>query len=67
MVIRNCILFFFIVLAQIIHAQELTPSYIRTSGKLPQLAYSNGEDRLGSAKMGYIDTAVVFDLNDFNL
>lgn len=35
-----------------------------TSGKLPQLAYSNGEDRLGSAKMGYIDTGVALTILD---
>jgi N-acetylmuramoyl-L-alanine amidase len=35
-----------------------------TSGKLPQLAYSNGADRLGSAKMGYIDTGVSLRILD---
>lgn len=44
---------------QISIAQDSIPAYIRTSGKLPQLAYSSGEDRLGSAKMGYIDTNIV--------
>ena len=34
------------------------------TGKLPQLAYSNGEDRLGSAKMGYIDTGIVLPVID---
>lgn len=34
------------------------------TGKLPQLAYSNGEDRLGSAKMGYIDTGIVLSILD---
>ncbi|MES2773487.1 MAG: N-acetylmuramoyl-L-alanine amidase [Bacteroidota bacterium] len=33
-------------------------------GKLPQLAYSNGEDRLGSAKMGYIDTGILLPIID---
>ena len=45
-------------------AQEDVPSYIITKGKLPQLAYSSGEDRLGSAKMGYIDTSVVMKVID---
>lgn len=45
-------------------AQDSIPSYIITSGKLPQLAYSSGEDRLGSAKMGYIDTSVVMKVID---
>jgi N-acetylmuramoyl-L-alanine amidase len=45
-------------------AQDSIPSYIITAGKLPQLAYSSGEDRLGSAKMGYIDTSVVLKIID---
>ena len=45
-------------------AQDSIPSYIITTGKLPQLAYSGGEDRLGSAKMGYIDTSVVMKVID---
>lgn len=45
-------------------AQDSIPSYIITTGKLPQLAYSSGEDRLGSAKMGYIDTSVVMKVID---
>lgn len=45
-------------------AQDTIPSYIITTGKLPQLAYSTGEDRLGSAKMGYIDTLIVLKVID---
>jgi N-acetylmuramoyl-L-alanine amidase len=45
-------------------AQDSIPSYVITTGKLPQLAYSSGEDRLGSAKMGYIDTSVVLKVID---
>ena len=45
-------------------AQDSIPTYIITKGKLPQLAYSSGEDRLGSAKMGYIDTSVVMKVID---
>lgn len=33
-------------------------------GKLPQLSYSNGADRLGSAKAGYIDTGIVVKVVD---
>jgi len=40
------------------------PKLVKTSGKLPQLAYSDGEDRLGSAKMGYIDTGIVLAVVD---
>lgn len=50
--------------AQFIMAQDPIASYILTTGKLPQLAYSSGEDRLGSAKMGYIDTSVLMKVVD---
>jgi N-acetylmuramoyl-L-alanine amidase len=53
-----------IFIVQITNAQDPVPSFIRTSGKLPQLAYSSGEDRLGSAKMGYIDTAITLKVSD---
>lgn len=49
---------------QLTHAQNGNPTYIRTKGKLPQLAYSTGEDRLGSAKMGYIDTSIILKVLD---
>src|SRR5688572_2247537 len=54
----------FILLATAISAQDSVPSYIVTAGKLPQLAYSTGEDRLGSAKMGYIDTLIPLKVID---
>jgi N-acetylmuramoyl-L-alanine amidase len=57
-------LFLFVLQVQLLFAQDSIPSYITTSGKLPQLAYSSGEDRLGGAKMGYIDTSVVMKVID---
>ena len=45
-------------------AQGEIPLYIKTSGKLPQLAWSTGTDRLGSAKMGYIDTGILMQVAD---
>ena len=60
-----CVTFLlFFLRVQVLFAQDSIPSYIITSGKLPQLAYSSGEDRLGSAKMGYIDTSVVLKVID---
>ncbi len=56
----NKLLISFLLLTQVSHAQ-LTGTI---TGKLPQLAYSNGEDRLGSAKMGYIDTGIVLPVLD---
>ena len=57
-------LLLFILQGRSFFAQDSIPSYIITTGKLPQLAYSSGEDRLGSAKMGYIDTSVVMKVLD---
>jgi len=49
-------------------AAAQSPSYpsfwARTAGKLPALAYGLGEDRLGGAKMGYIDTSVLLKVVD---
>jgi len=65
MVIRKYFMSFILfLLVKILVAQDTIPSYIMTTGKLPQLAYSTGEDRLGSAKMGYIDTMVVMKVLD---
>ncbi|MDD2792784.1 MAG: N-acetylmuramoyl-L-alanine amidase [Sediminibacterium sp.] len=43
---------------------QVVPRYGRTTGKLPALAYGQGEDRLGGAKMGYIDTNVLLKIVD---
>lgn len=58
------IVFLLFIQGQFIAAQDSIPRYILTAGKLPQLAYSSGEDRLGSAKMGYIDTSVLMRVID---
>ena len=62
---RSTFLFLILLLA-INHAclaqQKLI--YGKTTGKLPMLAYGLGEDRLGGAKMGILDTAVVLKLID---
>lgn len=49
---------------KMVMAQGEIPLYIKTSGKLPQLAWSAGTDRLGSAKMGYIDTGILMEVAD---
>ena len=36
----------------------------KSSGKLPSIAYGLGDDRLGGAKMGYIDTNIVLKVID---
>ncbi len=47
-------------------AQNIAPHYIlaRSTGKLPSLLYGLGEDRLGGAKMGYIDTNILLRVID---
>jgi N-acetylmuramoyl-L-alanine amidase len=39
----------------------------RTNGKLPALLYGLGDDRLGGAKMGYIDTGILFKVIDTSM
>ncbi len=47
-------------------AQNTPPHYTlaRSTGKLPALSYGLGEDRLGGAKMGYIDTNILLRVID---
>jgi N-acetylmuramoyl-L-alanine amidase len=47
-------------------AQSTAPHYVlaRSGGKLPALLYGQGADRLGGAKMGYIDTNVILRVAD---
>jgi N-acetylmuramoyl-L-alanine amidase len=61
---KNILIAGLVFLVLSISAQDTIPHYILTTGKLPQLAYSMGEDRLGSAKMGYIDTLIVMKVLD---
>lgn len=47
-------------------AQNMTTNYLltRSTGKLPALLYGLGEDRLGGAKMGYIDSNILLRVID---
>lgn len=47
-------------------AQTSLPTFLtgRTTGELPYLEYGLGDDRLGGAKMGYLDTNVVIKVVD---
>lgn len=64
-IILTLFLFFlsFALQAQL-HTAPIGFKYVRTTGKLPALAYGQGEDRLGGAKMGYIDTNVLLRIVD---
>ena len=55
--------FFAILIASFVsHAQPII--YGRTTGQLPYLEYGLGDDRLGGAKMGYLDTGVLMQVID---
>jgi N-acetylmuramoyl-L-alanine amidase len=43
-------------------AQE--PFYGRTTGRLPYLEYGTGDDRLGGAKLGYLDSNILLKVVD---
>ncbi len=43
---------------------QTTPLTGRTTGRLPYLEYGPGDDRLGGAKMTYLDTAVFIKVID---
>ena len=58
-----CIAIFFVQSAAAQNA-GYTGFWARTAGKLPALAYGLGEDRLGGAKMGYLDTCVLLKVVD---
>jgi len=55
-----------IVISSCLVAQNSTPTYWlgKSTGKLPSLAYGLGDDRLGGAKMGFVDTNIVFKIID---
>ncbi|HCL06315.1 MAG TPA: N-acetylmuramoyl-L-alanine amidase [Chitinophagaceae bacterium] len=58
-----CICFAFVTVT---YAQTsfYTPWIGRSTGKLPALAYGLGEDRLGGAKLGYIDSNIALRVMD---
>jgi N-acetylmuramoyl-L-alanine amidase len=62
---RSIILLFLLVSSAAFARQAGNSIFIaRSAGKLTMLGYSLGEDRLGSAKMGYIDTGVMLKIID---
>jgi N-acetylmuramoyl-L-alanine amidase len=63
---KNILLIGCFILSLSLHAQDSTKHYwlAKTKGKLPSLAYGLGDDRLGGAKLGYIDTNVLMRVID---
>jgi len=50
---------------QTIQAKQTQSSFLaKSTGKLPAILYGLGDDRLGGAKMGYIDTNILFKVID---
>jgi N-acetylmuramoyl-L-alanine amidase len=60
---RRLLLFFFLTAATASYAQ---PFYGRTTGRQPYLNYGLGEDRLGGAKMTFLDSNVLLKVVDSN-
>ena len=56
----------FLLVSMVSCAQETAKPFwlAKTTGKLPSLSYGLGDDRLGGAKMGYLDTNVVLKIID---
>jgi len=50
--------------SQNVKQDSLNLKYGKTTGNLPYLEYGLGEDRLGGAKMTYLDTGVVLNIID---
>jgi len=50
----------------LLHAGAQQPLLGRTTGQLPYLEYGPGDDRLGGAKMTYLDTQVLLRVIDSN-
>ena len=60
---KRFLLQIFCMLALVAHAQK-SPLYGRTTGLLPFLEYGLGEDRLGGAKMTYLDSNILVRVVD---
>lgn len=64
---KNWIVFFIMFMSANAMAQPLPMSYYimgKTTGKLPYLEYGLGDDRLGGAKMTYLDSDIVVKVVD---
>jgi len=56
--------FFLLFCIQYLFAQEPNALLGKTTGKFPFIEYGPGDDRLGGAKMGYLDTNIVVKIID---
>ncbi|MDB5230885.1 MAG: N-acetylmuramoyl-L-alanine amidase [Chitinophagaceae bacterium] len=60
---KNLLILLFLVCHIVCFSQEKT-GYVRSGNHLPMLGYGLGQDRLGGAKMGYIDSNVILNVID---
>jgi N-acetylmuramoyl-L-alanine amidase len=65
-VMKHCFIILAFLYAGVALAQEAAPGsfYVRTKGNLPFLEYGTGDDRLGGAKMTYLDSNVLLKVID---
>lgn len=61
---KKLFFFVFIVFSVGSYSQNIQGFLGRTTGKLPFLEYGTGDDRLGGAKMGYIDSNILIKVID---
>ena len=62
---KYCKIICFLLASQLAAAVSAQPfQLVRTTGKLPSLYFGLGEDRLGGAKMGYLDSGVLLRVVD---
>jgi N-acetylmuramoyl-L-alanine amidase len=63
---RVCFFSYLLLVGLSLSAQQSQPKMLigRSTGKLPSMVYSLGEDRLGAAKLGYIDTNILLRVVD---
>ena len=63
---KKIFLLLIIIFPAIIFAQDNAIKYffVRTTGKLPNMEFGPGDDRLGGAKMTYLDTAILLKVID---
>ena len=62
---KYCKIICFLLASQLAAAVSAQPfQLVRTTGKLPSLNFGLGEDRLGGAKMGYLDSGVLLRVVD---
>ena len=64
LLLSSVVLIFSIFFTSSSFAQYDSSFYVRSKGKLPSLAYSMGDDRLGSPKIGYIDSGILLHIVD---